>query len=169
MMKIYNKDGINDRPNFLKSEEIAREMANYLSTDIIREELEELNKPGGTSQEIQGIINPKAEELGFRSEKKGLFKEFQLRPDYFLELGENKGIIMEVERGKTLANNMDLLDVWKCHICPCANFLFLIVPMIRPTKKGGRTKAFDSVEKRISPFFEKENYINVDAVFLFGY
>jgi hypothetical protein len=168
-MKIYKKDGIDNRPDFLKSKETAGKMASYLSTEEIREELEELNKPGVISQKIQGIINQKAEKLDFKSEKKGLFKDFQLRPDYFLDLGENKGIIMEVERGKTLVSNMALLDVWKCHICPYANFLFLIVPMIRPTEKGGRTKIFENVEKRISPFFEKENYINVDAVFLFGY
>lgn len=38
------------------------------------------------------------------------------------------GIILEVERGKTLMNNMDLLDMWKCHICEHARYLFSIVP-----------------------------------------
>ena len=32
---------------------------------------------------------------------------------------------MEVERGKTTTNNMDLLDIYKCHICEEANHLFL--------------------------------------------
>ena len=32
---------------------------------------------------------------------------------------------MEVEREKTTINNMDLLDVWKCHICEkCKLFIF---------------------------------------------
>ena len=38
------------------------------------------------------------------------------------------GIILEVERGKTTINNMDLLDFWKCHICAHADYLFLMVP-----------------------------------------
>ena len=43
---------------------------------------------------------------------------------------------MEVERGKTVLNNMDLLDVWKCHICESANYLFLIVPQMRHDGAG---------------------------------
>jgi len=92
-----------------------------------------------------------------------------LRPDYYYKLGINKGILIEVERGKTLTNNMDLLDIWKCHICKEANFLFLIVPQIRQTNKGGETVTFNNVVKRLESFFEKDSYINVDAVFLFGY
>lgn len=76
---------------------------------------------------------------------------------------------MEVERGKTKANNMDLLDVWKCHICKTANCLFLIVPIVRQTEKGKSEIIFESVFKRLSVFFQLKNHINVDAVFLFGY
>ncbi len=111
-------------------------------------------------------------ELGFMSEKKGLFSNYatkQLRPDYFLDLGSNKGILIEVERGKTIANNMDLLDLWKCHICSKANILFLVIPQIRQTAKGTPNTIFDTVERRIKSFFETQNYTNVDAVFLFGY
>jgi hypothetical protein len=32
--------------------------------------------------------------------------------------------------GKALANNMDLLDLWKCHICREAHHLFLVVPFL---------------------------------------
>ena len=43
---------------------------------------------------------------------------------------------MEVERGKTTTNNMDLLDIYKCHICEEANHLFLFVPIeVSHTKK----------------------------------
>jgi hypothetical protein len=75
---------------------------------------------------------------------------------------------MEVERGKTIANNMDLLDIWKCHICDVANFLFLIIPNIRQTATG-QNIIFKTVERRMLTFFETENYINVDGVFLIGY
>ena len=47
---------------------------------------------------------------------------------YYLDLDET-GIILEVERGKTTINNMDLLDFWKCHICVHAHYLILVVPV----------------------------------------
>lgn len=102
---------------------------------------------------------------------KGLFSSCgvsALRPDYYCPI-DNTGIILEVERGKTIANNMDLLDIWKCHICPHAHFLFLVVPQLRPQSNGKHTHQFRHVVKRLTPFFEEQNYINVDAVFIFGY
>ena len=75
---------------------------------------------------------------------------------------------MEVERGKTIANNMDLLDLWKCHICSNANFLFLVIPNIRQTATG-RNIIFETVERRMTTFFKSENYTNVDGVFIIGY
>ena len=79
-----------------------------------------------------------------------------LRPDFYRPLGKS-GIILEVERGKILANNMDLLDLWKCHVCAQADFLYLIVPVERQSEKGRVTKAFDSVLRRLSTFFEPSN------------
>ena len=68
--------------------------------------------------------------LGFRDERRGLFSAYEsaLRPDYFREVG-GTGVILEVERGKTTINNMDLLDFWKCHICEHADYLFSMVPL----------------------------------------
>ena len=76
---------------------------------------------------------------------------------------------MEVERGKTLANNMDMLDIWKCHICNEANYLFLIVPQKRQTEKGAENIIFEKVMDRLDSFFQKNNYLNIDAVIIFGY
>lgn len=71
------------------------------------------NQPGRSSGEVQNVFLKQARELGFRDESKGLFKEYTsaLRPDYFLPLADT-GIILEVERGKTTINNLDLLDFW---------------------------------------------------------
>ena len=95
--------------------------------------------------------------------KKGLFKDYKtraLRPDYFKKLS-NGGILMEVERGKTITNNMDLLDLWKCHICEEANHLFLIVPLA-----VSRTpNIYNYVGNRVDSFFKEKNYINVDSQF----
>ena len=113
------------------------------------------------SGEIQDIFLPKALELGFASEKKGVFKETavtQLRPDYFLKIDEKHGIIMEVERGKTLANNMDLLDLWKCHICPTANYLFLIVPNIRQNTNRS-SNVFSTVVRRMGTFLQTKHIL----------
>jgi hypothetical protein len=64
---------------------------------------------------------------------------------------------------------MDLLDLWKCHICDHARYLFLVVPQERPSANGRKMQHFSHVAKRLSPFFEPRNYVNVDAVFLYGY
>ena len=59
--------------------------------------------------------------------------ENKLRPDYYRPL-ETSGILLEVERGKTTTNNMDLLDFWKCHLCRHADYLFLMVPQALPAQ-----------------------------------
>jgi hypothetical protein len=64
---------------------------------------------------------------------------------------------------------MDLLDLWKCHICEHASYLFLIVPQERPSQNGSIMWHFKSAQKRLATFFEPKNHVNVDAVFLFGY
>lgn len=125
-----------------------------------------------SSHSIQATILPNLLDLGFQSEKKGLFLDYKvsgIRPDYYLDL-EGGGILFEVERGKTLANNMDLLDVWKTHICKEARHLFLLVPKIRVTEKGVQQKIFATVVNRIETFFlPNGNPIDVDSVHIFGY
>ena len=80
------------------------------------------------------------------------------------------GIILEVERGKTTINNMDLLDFWKCHICAHADYLILLVPEeLRQNETMTARREFVSVRKRLATFFEPQNYTNVRGLFLFGY
>jgi hypothetical protein len=142
-----------------------------MCTENISRKISETHQVNATSHKIQDIFIDKCLELGFSSEKKGLFDNYktsQLRPDYYKPIN-NTGIIMEVERGKTITNNMDLLDVWKCHICKEADYLLLIVPIIRQTNSGSSTKTFDPVINRIDSFFMEENYINVKGCFIIGY
>ena len=93
-------------------------------------------------------------------------------PDYFKKLKE-KGIILEVEHGKTTMNNMDLLDFWKCHICAHAHYLFLLVPVKlvqNNTAKVGARNEFASVNNRLATFFLKESsYTSVRGLSIFGY
>jgi len=166
--EIFHKPGIENRSDFIKAKEIANHLSDFINQTAIQDKIQVTHKLNARSGDIQDIFIDKAMELGFASEKKELFESYQLRPDYYLPITKGTGIIMEVERGKTLANNMDLLDVWKCHICKEANILFLIVPQIRHNSTG-QSKIYNTVLRRIGSFFETENQINVDAVFVFGY
>ena len=166
-LNIFHKPDIENRSDFLFAKNIANELIQHLNEIEIIDLVKISHVHNASSAEIQKIFLPKAEQLGFSSEKKGLFQNSTvtaLRPDYFLKIDNKAGIIMEVERGKTLANNMDLLDIWKCHICSEANFLFLVVPNIRKNRK-----VFIAVSKRMSTFYVNGNFTNVDAVFIFGY
>jgi hypothetical protein len=109
---------------------LADDLLGHLSTENALARIETANQPGRSSAEVQATFGDFVRELGFESERVGLFEsdEFALRPDYFIRLGQT-GILLEVERGKTTINNMDLLDFWKCHLCRHAHYLFLLVPL----------------------------------------
>ncbi|MGB6827974.1 MAG: hypothetical protein WBE41_08035, partial [Terracidiphilus sp.] len=94
---------------------IAEELKAHMDTKSFRSKLELVHKVNGKSQAVQLLLKGKLSKLGFSSEKKGLFKKYgvpSLCPDFHLGIG-GSGILVEVERGKTTANNMDFLDVWK--------------------------------------------------------
>ncbi len=131
-----------------------------------------MNVHGKTSQDVQACILEFTQALGFQSEKNGLFLKYKtknIRPDFYFPFGRKRGILLEVERGKTTVNNMDLSDIWKCHLCNEAQYLFLLVPKVRPNEKGKVTRVFSRVVNRLEPFFQTGNYINVNGVFIFGY
>lgn len=150
---------------------IARQLADFMGLARVQVAIKAANVLGAHSKLVQDALIEKAEKLGFVSEKRGLFAEYAtggIRPDYHLKVGRS-GILMEVERGKTLANNMDLLDIWKCHICREADYLFLIVPKRRPHGSGISSVIAERVVKRVATFFDKQNHVNVEGVFIFAY
>lgn len=170
--EIFRKKNMDITTEYKVVEKIAFELRDFLNSEQIQKSISETHKFRANSGDIQAIFTEKAIKLGFQTEKKGLFKSYQtaaLRPDYFMPLSTKTGIIMEVERGKTLVNNMDLLDVWKCHICEIANYLFLIVPQMRHDGEGNLRPTYPKVIKRLHSFFVDGNYINVDGIFIFGY
>lgn len=134
--------------------------------------IREANRPGRSSSEVQNVFLEHARQLGFTDESKGLFAGYvtsALRPDYYLPLGDT-GVLIEVERGKTTINNMDLLDFWKCHICTHAHYLILLVPTeLRQNETMSPRREFTTVRNRLASFFEDGNYTNVRGLFLFGY
>ena len=83
---------------------------------------------------------------------------------------DGTGILLEVERGKTTTNNMDLLDFWKCHISGNANYLFLLVPKaLRHNEAMTPKKEYAAVARRLRQFFIPGKYTNVRGLCLFGY
>ena len=171
LTKLYKKNL--SSADYKQASSMAKDLLDFLNTAEVLKEIAAKHKLNARSQEIQDIFLLKAKEIGFKSERNGLFQNYEglrgLRPDYYAPLNNGRGIIMEVERGKTLDNNMDILDLWKCHICDEASFLFLIVPKIRQTGSGGYNIIYERVVTRMKSFFIEENYTNVDAVFIFGY
>lgn len=91
----------------------------------------------------------------------------RLRPDWFLPVAKS-GILLEVERGKTLANNVDLLDLWKCHICREADHLFLVVP-VKVQRTGARRTSTRALYPAMSTFVIPENKVNVVSIAVLGY
>lgn len=165
------QEGFKDSTEWGKVSKVADNLHSHLNTPEALKRIEAVNQPGKSSAEVQDTFLEFAKELGFESEKKGLFasEALVLRPDYYLKLGES-GIILEVERGKTTINNMDLLDFWKCHLCSKASYLFLLVPQaLRQNESMAPRNEFATVDRRLSQFFSPNNYTNVRALCLFGY
>jgi hypothetical protein len=161
-----------DTPEYRQVLAVADALHDFLRVAEVAAQIVTANQPGRSSGDVQMVFLAQARQLGFRDESKGLFVEYPssaLRPDYFMPLGET-GILLEVERGKTTINNMDLLDFWKCHICARADYLFLMVPVeLRQNALMSPRREFASVAKRLRTFFEPQNYTNVRGLTLFGY
>ena len=169
---VLSRIDLNSTSDFREVSKLANSVVEILNKKSVKDAISKAHVFGASSHTIQKAILPEVLELGFSSEKKQLFSEYKvggLRPDYYKPLSKG-GILFEVERGKTIANNMDLLDVWKTHICKEANHLFLLVPNIRVSKNLNEAKIFPSVKNRLETFFnENISAIDVDSVHLFGY
>ena len=169
---VLSRVDLTSTSDFREVSKLANSVLEILNKKSVKDAISKAHVFGASSHTIQKAILPEVLELGFSSEKKQLFSEYKvggLRPDYYKPLSKG-GILFEVERGKTIANNMDLLDVWKTHICKEANHLFLLVPNIRVSKNLNEAKIFPSVKNRLETFFnENISAIDVDSVHLFGY
>ena len=170
--RVFLRPGLADSQNLTETLNLSRQVFEILTNKKVKDAIAEVHKFGASSHTVQKSILEQMESLGFVSEKKGLFASYKvsgIRPDYFKPLEEG-GILFEVERGKTIANNMDLLDVWKTHLCTEAKHLFLLVPKIRVSEKGSAQKIFNTVENRIETFFlSGSTPIDVHSVHIFGY
>ena len=170
-LKVFTQENLNQRI-YSEVKRIGDDLFNYCNTDFSRENFSKANSPNNSSAKVQDVFLDKALELGFQSEKQKLFNSIptsNLRPDYYRQV-ESSGIIIEVERGKTIMNNMDMLDMWKCHLCDMANHLFLFVPSeLQHNTTSKPYDCFRIVSNRMAPFFESNNYTNVHSLWIFGY
>ena len=133
----------------------------------------EATSHGASSSKFQSIITPTLQKLGYVPESRNKVADAAFKPDFIL-LSKVDGVMIEVERGKTIDNNMDMLDMWKCHIHPVANHLILLVPIwyVKINSKTGketRAATFARVCKRMQPFFEPGNETNVHSLHVMGY
>jgi hypothetical protein len=170
-LRKHIQEPFRDADHWTRASRIADELHAHLNTEEALRRIHAANQPRQSSGAVQETFLEFARQLGFESEKKGLFArdDLALRPDYFLQL-DDTGIILEVERGKTTINNMDLLDFWKCHLCPEAHYLFLVVPKaLRQNESMSPRNEFATVDRRLAYFFKPDNYTNVRALCLFGY
>lgn len=152
-------------------------LANRLRRALERESvaIDEAHIHGAKSLAIQQIASAILKDrLGF-DEEVLLTREDGIvsrpRPDFFYRLGPQTGVIAEVERGGTVNNNHDLKDIWKAHIAPDAQHLFLIVPNSNWKQDGGaRERPFVRVCHRMGAFFgDARREIDVLTCHVFGY
>jgi hypothetical protein len=130
---------------------------------------------GASSMAVQIVVAELLEsDLGFRSEivltpENGLVT--RARPDFVFWLSEGRGVLGEVERGGTTTNNHDLKDMWKAHISPDTQHLFLVVPQANWAEAGkAREKPFPRVVQRLSAFFgDDRRELDVVSAHIFGY
>ncbi|MHB1011132.1 MAG: hypothetical protein ACYC1E_18335 [Propionibacteriaceae bacterium] len=127
------------------------------------------------SSAVQLIVSSLLKEhLGFREEvvltpSDGFVTH--ARPDFVYALGPGRGILAEVERGGTTTNNHDLKDLWKTHIAPDAQHLFLVVPNANWNEAGAaREHPYARVLLRLGSFFgDPRREIDVVSLHVFGY
>lgn len=135
----------------------------------------QLHVHGASSRSIQEhFAELLTNELGFAEEvvltpQDGFVT--RARPDFVFPLGPGRGVIAEVERGGTITNNHDLKDVWKAHISPDSQHLFLIVPVNNwKADSTPRERPFRTVSHRLEAFFgDRRREIDVLSAHVFAY
>lgn len=167
--KAFLQEGL-DAAEVRQVKALAEKLLDRMNEPGPRAALVAANMPGKSSDGVKDVLAPFLLGLGFEPEKVGLFDDSAARPDFFLKVGRS-GILLEVERGKSTINNMDLLDFWKCHLCLHAHYLFLLVPQeLRQNDADPPTKPYNAVVRRLAPFFaDRRNYTNVRGLWVFGY
>jgi hypothetical protein len=171
--RFVRSDVAVDDPEVMRVDALAEELDDHLR--ISASTIDAAHIHGAGSGAIQSIVSELLKDrLGFREEvvltpQDGLVTH--ARPDFFYRLSDSRGILAEVERGGTTTNNHDLKDIWKAHISPDAQHLFLIVPRANWKASGdAREHPYPRVVSRLGAFFgDPRREIDVVSVHVFGY
>jgi hypothetical protein len=144
---------------------VAKDIDKFITDNQL--EIDSCNQPGHSSRVIEKLFENILEKHEFVHEPKKEYPDQLLRPDF---VNRRLKTIIEVERGKILNNNMDMLDFWKTHIHEECRYLILIVPKIlRHSDKTSPEKPFDRVKARLFLFFKDNNSTNVYGLIIIGY
>jgi hypothetical protein len=152
---------------------LAAQLSDHLQASSAEIDLVHIHR--AQSSAVQTVVAAMLRQhLGFREEvvltpSEGFVTH--TRPDFVYALGPGRGIIAEVERGGTTTNNHDLKDLWKTHIAPDAQHLFLIVPNANWNEAGtAREHPYARVLVRLGSFFgDPRREIDVVSLHVFGY
>ena len=162
-MKIFVQKEFEDSGGFKEFLKDCKTIKDFIKSE--GQSIALLNKKGVSSKKIQDLLYEGViKKLGYLTENKQDF----FVPD-FLKTGIGYGIMIEVERGKTINNNMDFIDFWKCHISQKSNMLVLIVPEKVPRASDKNMNIYSFVLRRMEPLFQDHNYTNVKALAVISY
>lgn len=165
--------GPDDERELKVVDELARALLEHLRD--VRSAIDLVHVHRAQSSAVQSIVAELLrDKLGFGEEvvlTPDLGFVTSARPDFYKSLGPGRGVLAEVERGGTTTNNHDLKDLWKTHIAPDAQHLFLIVPLANWNERGlAREKPFLRVARRLGAFFgDQRREVDVMSLHVFGY
>jgi hypothetical protein len=164
---------VDEQAEMTRVDDLAQRLRRHLL--VSAGEIDAAHVHRASSGAIQTIVSHLLrEQLQFREERILTPEDgfvTQARPDFFFRLSDSRGVLAEVERGGTTTNNHDLKDLWKTHIAPDAQHLFLVVPHANWNEAGqARERPFARVANRLAAFFgDPRREVDVLSLHVFGY
>lgn len=152
--------------------EIAAGLDGFLTSRSV--EIDLAHQLNAGSKLIQDIVGEYLEPCGFAAEYKvrgpGDYAG-AARADFYGTVAAGRGVLVEVERGGVHTNNHDLKDLWKAHLSPEVQHLFLIVPMANWSASGrARERPFQRMPSRFEAFFRNpQQWVDLLSLHVFGY
>ena len=95
----FVQDGFIYSEEWKEVKELSEKVYSFINNPNTKRKIDMINQPGKSSHDIQKIITSEMINLGFTSEKQGLFLKYKnsgIRPDFYKKI-KNTGILFEVE------------------------------------------------------------------------
>ncbi|MGB7450238.1 MAG: hypothetical protein WA892_14075 [Ornithinimicrobium sp.] len=162
---------------FAESITTVDDLAKHLraALEVQKDAIDSAHVHGASSREVQQVVSAVLKQLlGFDEEvlltaEDGIVS--RPRPDFVYQIGPGEGVIAEVERGGTVANNHDPKDIWMTRIAPDPQHLFRIVPSSNwRGDTQSRERPFPRLAHRMGALFgDSRREIDVLTCHVFGY